>query len=250
MTKNLDGSTALVTGATAGIGEATAIRLAELGASVVVHGRSVERGAAVVKEIQAAGGQARFVAADLSNPDEVRHLAQEAGDVDILVNNAGVFQFGPTVDVDDAKFSLHIDTNLRAPFLLVKHLVPGMAARGGGAVVNVSTFGASVAVKNGGVYSASKAALELLTLVWADEFGPSGVRVNAIGVGPTRTPGAEVYGDLIEGLGKAFALGRPADAREIAEAIAFLASPDASIVNGAILQAHGGMKAVVMPGEG
>ena len=251
MTKNLDGSTALVTGATAGIGEETAVMLAGMGASVIVHGRSVERGAAVVEEIQAAGGQARFLAADLTDPDEVRHLAQEAGDVDILVNNAGVFHFGPTADVDDATFSLHIDTNLRAPFILVKHLAPGMAARGGGAVVNVSTFGASVAVKNGGIYSASKAALELLTLVWADEFGPSGVRVNAISVGPTRTPGSEAYGELIEGLGKkAFALGRAADAGEIAGAIAFLASPDASIINGAVLQAHGGRKAVVMPGQG
>lgn len=247
MTKNLGGLTALVTGATAGIGEATAVRLAGQGASVIVHGRSAERGATLVKEIQAAGGQARFLAADLAEPDEVRRLAQEAGEVDILVNNAAVYKFRPTSDVDDATFDLHIDTNLRAPFLLVKHLVPGMAARGGGAVVNVSTFGAQVAVRNGGIYSASKAALELLTLVWADEFGPSGVRVNAIGVGPTRTPGAAVYGDLVEGLGKAFALGRAADAGEIADAIAFLASPAASIVNGAILQAHGGLKAVVMP---
>ncbi len=244
MTKQLGGSTALVTGATSGIGEATAIMLAGQGASVIVHGRNVERGAAVVDEIQAAGGQARFVAADLADPDEVRRLARESGEVDILVNNAGVFQFGPTENVDDATFSLHIDTNLRAPFLLVKHLVPGMAARGAGAVVNVSTFGASVPVKGGGIYSASKAALELITRVWADEFGPSGVRVNAVSVGPTRTPGAQEYGELIEALGQAFAVNRPADAGEIAETIVFLASPAASIVNGAVLQATGGLKAV------
>src|SRR5262249_49159892 len=152
--------------------------------------------------------------------------------------NAAVYQFRSTADVDDATFSRHVDTNMRAPFLLVKHLVPGMAARGAGAVVNVSTFGASVAVKTGGIYSSSKAALELLTLVWADEFGPSGVGVNAVAVGPTRTPGSAVYGQLIERLGKAFALGRPAEAGEIAEAIVFLASPAASIVNGAVLQAH------------
>jgi NAD(P)-dependent dehydrogenase (short-subunit alcohol dehydrogenase family) len=247
MTENLGGLTALVTGATAGIGEAAAVRLAELGASVIVHGRDVERGDRVVKEIQAAGGRARLLVADLADPDEVRRLAREAGEVDILVNNAGVYRFGPTTDVDDATFDLHIDTNLRAPFLLVKHLAPGMAARGRGAIVNVSTFGASVAVKHGGIYSASKAALELLTLVWADEFGPNGVRVNAVGVGPTRTPGAAVYGELAERLGRAFALGRPADTAEIAETIAFLASPAAGIVNGAVLQAHGGLKALVMP---
>ena len=245
MADNLSGSTALVTGATAGIGEATAVRLAGLGASVMVHGRDAGRGAAVVKEIQAAGGRARFLAANLASPDEVRHLASEAGEVDILVNNAGVYQFGATADVDDATFSLHIDTNLRAPFLLVKHLVPGMAARGSGAVVNVSTFGASVAGKGGGIYGASKAALELMTLVWADEFGPEGVRVNAVAAGPTRTPGTAVYGEMAEALGQAFALGRTADAGEIADTIVFLASPAASYVNGAVLQVHGGLKAVV-----
>lgn len=245
MTSNLNGSTALVTGATAGIGEATAVKLAGQGASVIVHGRDAGRGGAVVKRIQASGGQARFLAADLSDPDSVRRLAQEAGEVDILVNNAGVYQFGSTSDVDDATFDLHIDTNLRAPFLLVKHLVPGMSARGAGAVVNVSTFGASVAGKGGGIYGASKAALELMTLVWADEFGPSGVRVNAVAAGPTRTPGTAVYGPMAEALGNAFALARTADAAEIAETIVFLASPAASYVNGAVLQVHGGLKAVV-----
>jgi NAD(P)-dependent dehydrogenase (short-subunit alcohol dehydrogenase family) len=247
MTNDLNGSTALVTGATAGIGEATAVKLAGHGAAVIVHGRNADRGAAVVKEIQAAGGHARFLAADLTDPDGVRRLAQAAGDVDILVNNAGVYQFGSTLDVDDATFSLHIDTNLRAPFLLVKHLAPGMSARGVGAIVNVSTFGASVAGKMGGIYGASKAALELMTLVWADEFGPSGVRVNAVAAGPTRTPGTAVYGEMAEALGNAFALGRTADAGEIAEAIVFLASPAASYVNGAVLPVHGGLKAV-MPG--
>ncbi|HXP57412.1 MAG TPA: SDR family oxidoreductase [Streptosporangiaceae bacterium] len=247
MTDNLDGAVALVTGATSGIGEATAVKLAQLGAAVIVHGRDADRGAAVVKGIQAGGGQARFLAADLSHPDEVRRLAQEAGDVDILVNNAAVYQFGSTFDVDDATFDLHINTNLRAPFLLVKHLEPAMAARGAGAVVNVSTFGASVAGKLGGIYGASKAALDLMTLVWADEFGPSGVRVNAVAAGPTRTPGTAVYGEMAEALGHAFALGRTADAREIAEAVVFLASPAASYVNGAVLQVHGGLKAV-MPG--
>ena len=245
MTDNLDGAVALVTGATSGIGEATAVKLAQLGAAVIVHGRDADRGAAVVKGIQAGGGQARFLAADLSHPDEVRRLAQEAGDVDILVNNAAVYQFGSTFDVDDATFDLHINTNLRAPFLLVKHLEPAMAARGAGAVVNVSTFGASVAGKLGGIYGASKAALELMTLVWADEFGPSGVRVNAVAAGPTRTPGTAVYGEMAEALGHAFALGRTADAREIAEAVVFLASPAASYVNGAVLQVHGGLKAGV-----
>ena len=93
MARTFDGSTALVTGATSGIGRAVALQLAELGAEVVVHGRSAERGAKTVQDIQNAGGSSRFVAADLSDPDDVRRLAAEAGPVDILINNAGIYKF-------------------------------------------------------------------------------------------------------------------------------------------------------------
>jgi NAD(P)-dependent dehydrogenase (short-subunit alcohol dehydrogenase family) len=127
MTTTLEGSTALVTGATAGIGRATALQLAQLGAEVIVHGRSAERGAKVVQEIQNAGGRARFIAADLADADDVRRLAAEVGPVDILINNAGVYKFGTTVDTDDAFFEEHININLRAPYILVQKLVPGMA---------------------------------------------------------------------------------------------------------------------------
>jgi NAD(P)-dependent dehydrogenase (short-subunit alcohol dehydrogenase family) len=123
MTQDLNGATALVTGATAGIGRATAIELAGLGATAIVHGRNAERGDEVVHEITSHGGQ-----------------AAQAGDVGVLVNNAGVYQFGSTEDVDDDTFDLHINTNLRAPFLLVKHLAPAMTTRGGGSIVNVSTL--------------------------------------------------------------------------------------------------------------
>jgi NAD(P)-dependent dehydrogenase (short-subunit alcohol dehydrogenase family) len=245
MAEELAGSVALVTGATAGIGRAVARRLAAAGAEVVVHGRDEGRGQEVVTEIEKGGGHARFIAADLTDAADVRRLAAAAGDVSILVNNAGVYQFGATADVTDAVFDAHIDLNLRAPFLLVQELAPKMAARGGGAIVNISTFGASVAGRGGGIYGASKAALELLTLVWADEFGPQGVRVNAVAAGPTRTPGTAVYGDMAEALGGAFALNRTAAAEEIAEPVVFLASPAASYVNGAVLQVNGGLKAVV-----
>src|SRR5512132_3814489 len=116
----LEGSTALVTGATAGIGRAIAQQLAALGAEVVVHGRSAERGAETVREIEKAGGRARFVAADIRAADEVRRLAAAAGSVDILVNNAGVYKFGATADTDDAFFDEHVNINLRAPYILVQ----------------------------------------------------------------------------------------------------------------------------------
>jgi short-subunit dehydrogenase len=143
MATTLEGSTALVTGATAGIGRAIAQQLATLGAEVVVHGRSPERGAKTVQAIENRGGKARFVAVDLSTADEVRRLADEAGPVDILINNAGVYRFGATADTDDAFFDEHVNLNLRAPYILVQKLVPGMVERGHGAVVNISTVAAS-----------------------------------------------------------------------------------------------------------
>jgi NAD(P)-dependent dehydrogenase (short-subunit alcohol dehydrogenase family) len=244
MTTTLEGSTALVTGATSGIGRAVALQLGQLGAEVVVHGRSAERGAKVVQEIQNAGGKARFVAADLSDADDVRRLAAEAGPVDILINNAGVYKFGATADTDDAFFDEHVNLNLRAPYILVQQLVPSMAERGNGVVVNLSTVAAAVPARTGGIYGATKAGIELLTRVWADEFGRSGVRVNAVQAGPAETPGTAATPGLADGFAAYTALGRVAAADEIANAITFLASPAASYVNGAILQATGGQLAI------
>ncbi|MGO9926622.1 MAG: SDR family NAD(P)-dependent oxidoreductase [Mycobacterium sp.] len=244
MAATLAGSTALVTGATSGIGREIALQLADRGAEVVVHGRSAERGAEVVREIENSGGKARFIAADLNNADDVRRLAAEAGRVDILINNAGIYKFGGTTDTDDAAFDEHVNINLRAPFILVQQLVPAMAQRGGGTVVNLSTVAASVPARGAGIYGASKAGLEQLTRVWADEFGNSGVRVNTVAAGPTHTPGTNVTPGLVEGLGATTALGRPAEAREIANAVVFLGSQDAGYVNGAVLQATGGQLAI------
>lgn len=244
MTTSLAGSPALVTGATSGIGREVARKLAGLGAEVVVHGRSAERGAEVVREIENSGGKARFVAADLNQADDVRRLANEAGSVDILINNAGIYEFGATAETDDATFDKHVNVNLRAPYVLVQQLAPAMAARGGGAVVNLSTLAASVAARGAGIYGATKAGLEQLTRVWADEFGRSGVRVNALAAGPTYTPGADVTPGLVDGLGATTALGRGAKAGEIARAAIFLSSTDASYVNGAVLHVTGGQLAI------
>jgi NAD(P)-dependent dehydrogenase (short-subunit alcohol dehydrogenase family) len=245
MATTFAGSSALVTGATSGIGREIALQLARGGAEVVVHGRSAERGAKVVNEIQNAGGKARFIAADLNDGDDVRRLAAEAGSVDILINNAGIYKFGATSDTDDATFDEHVNINLRAPYILVQELVPGMVARGKGVVVNVSTVAASVPARGAGIYGATKAGLDQLTRVWADEFGQSGVRVNGLAAGPTETPGTAVTPGLAEGLGQsATTLGRAAEASEIASAVVFLSSTDASYVNGAILQAGGGQRAI------
>ncbi|OBF40572.1 short-chain dehydrogenase [Mycobacterium sp. ACS1612] len=244
MATTLEGSVALVTGATSGIGKAIALQLAAFGAEIIVHGRSADRGAEAVRAIENSGGKARFVAADLSRPADVRRLADEAGAVDILINNAGVYRFGTTADTDDAFFDEHVNINVRAPYILVQKLVPGMAERGHGAVVNISTLAASTPARQAGIYGATKAGLELLTRVWADEFGRSGVRVNAVAAGPTETPGTEVTPGLTDGLAATTTLGRVAEPDEIAGAVTFLASPDASYVNGAILHATGGQLAI------
>ncbi len=234
----------MVTGATAGIGRAVALELAREGAEVIVHGRNAERGAKTVNDIENAGGKARFIAADLSDADDVRRLAVEAGQVDVLINNAGVYNFAPTFDTDDADLDFHFDTNVRAPYILVQQLVPGMIERGHGSVVNISTIAASTPAAGAGIYGASKAALDLLTKLWADEFGVSGVRVNAVAPGPVETEGTAELGDLIEGLGRTTALQRLGEPEEIARAVAFVASPAASYVNGAVLQVGGGAPAI------
>jgi NAD(P)-dependent dehydrogenase (short-subunit alcohol dehydrogenase family) len=122
-----------------------------MGAEVVVHGRDPQRGADIVDEITAKGGQARFVAADLADPDDVRRLAAEAGDVDLLINNAGIYQFSSTPDTTPEMFDTHMAINTRAPLLLVGALAPGMASRGHGAIVNISTVAATTPARGGGV---------------------------------------------------------------------------------------------------
>jgi NAD(P)-dependent dehydrogenase (short-subunit alcohol dehydrogenase family) len=242
MTNTFEGSTALVTGATSGIGYAIALELARQGAEVVVHGRNAERGAKAVQQIENAGGKARFVAADLSDADDVRRLAAAAGEVDILVNNAGIYEFASTFESDDAAFDAHFDTNLRAPYILVQELVPGMIERGRGSVVNISTLAAVTPAADAGIYGASKAALDLLTRLWADEFGAAGVRVNGIAPGPVETEGTSEI--PVDGLGRTRALSRVGHPSEIAQAVAFIASPAASYINGAVLPVDGGTQAI------
>src|SRR5690606_11953309 len=159
-------------------------------------------------------------------------LAGRVGDVDVLVNNAGIFRFASTADTDPATFDAHVAVNLRAPYLLVQAIAPGMVERGRGAIVNISSGAAGTPGPGTGIYGATKAALESLPRVWAAEYGPAGVRVNAVAAGPTRTEGTAVHGDAFEAAGRAVALQRLAEPGEIAAAVAFLASAEASYVNG------------------
>jgi NAD(P)-dependent dehydrogenase (short-subunit alcohol dehydrogenase family) len=240
----LVGKRALVTGGTSGIGRAAAEALAREGAHVLVSGRSEERGAEVVAAIEAAGGDAEFVHADLASADDVRTLATRASDVDILVNNAGVFPAGPTHELPEAAFDETFAVNVKAPFYLTAAIAPKMAARGSGAIINVTTMVAEFGMAGLSAYGASKAATALLTKAWAAEYGPHGVRVNAVSPGPTATPGTEAMGDGFAAIVATIPLGRAAQPEEIAETIVFLASQRASYLNGAVVPVDGGRVAV------
>jgi NAD(P)-dependent dehydrogenase (short-subunit alcohol dehydrogenase family) len=233
--------TALVTGATSGIGRATALKLAADGHTVLVHGRDAARGSEVVREIEDAGGIARFVVADLTDPAEVERLATKAGEVAVLVNNAGLSWFGPTADLDLETYDRLWDGNVRSAYLLVAALAPGMAQRGRGSIISVDSMAGHVGLVGGAAYGATKGALTTLSRSWAAEFGPSGVRVNTVAPGPTYHAGDN---EQIEALGKTTLLGRPAQPAEIADVIGFLASEAASYITGALIPVDGGRTAV------
>jgi NAD(P)-dependent dehydrogenase (short-subunit alcohol dehydrogenase family) len=240
---NLEGQRALVTGATSGIGRAVALQLAQEGAEVLVHGRDAARGDETVAEITAAGGKAGFLAADLGDVADVQWLASEVGDVDILINNAGISVFAPTAEFDLSAFDTMFASNVRAPFFLVAAFAPGMAARGHGSIISVSSMAGGVGLVGGAAYGATKASLEAMTRAWAVEYSASGVRVNAIAPGPVYTP-TPSGPEFIASLGETTPMHRASQPEEIAEVIAFLSSPRASYITGTTVAVDGGRRAV------
>ena len=200
----------------------------------------------MVAEIEGNGGRAtcRITSlSDLKSAGDLVEWATEAGHghVDILINNAGVAVLGPSSAATEAEFDETFALNVKVPFFLVASLAPAMAERGWGSIVNISTMVASFGQGGMAMYGASRAALELLTKAWAAEYGPSGVRVNAVAPGPTRTALMEaVPEEMVIELAALAPAGRVAQPAELAAAIVFLASDDASFVHGVTLAVDGG----------
>jgi NAD(P)-dependent dehydrogenase (short-subunit alcohol dehydrogenase family) len=243
-----NGKTALVTGASRGIGRAAALALAKVGAQVLVHYASGKTEAeAVVAEIRSAGGRAEVVGADLSTPDGPHKLAKQVRDIvgdrlDILVVNAGISKAASIEDTTVEDFDRLFAVNVRAPFFLVQQLLPIL--REGSSVVLLSSLAARASVGTIYAYAATKGAVDTLTKHFAAALGPRGIRVNAVAPGVVQT---DMSNFTKTDAGRDFALGmqslkRLAEPGDIGDVIAFLASDQARWINGDIIHADGGSK--------
>lgn len=242
-----DVRTALITGSTSGIGAAIARTLAADGLRVIVTGRDVERGQAVVADIEGRGGSATFLASDLaSSPADLRDFADTVtaaagGRLDVLVHNAAVCFPVDTPSLTDPELDQTLAINIRAPHVLTAALAPAMAERGSGSIVVIGSWMAGVGHAFVGLYSASKAAEEQLARSWAAEFGPRGVRVNTVSPGATRTPINDDAGDILDRMTAGIPAGRPGTPQDVARAVSWLVSDHAVYVHGAVLAIDGGI---------
>ena len=245
---SLTGKTAIVTGASRGIGRASALALAKAGAQVLVHyGRDAKEAEAVVGEIRAAGGQADAIAVDLAAPDGAHELAKRAREIigsrlDVLVANAGVSKAASIEELTVEDFDKLFAVNVRAPYFLVQQLLPITSV--GSSIILVSSLAARATIGTLSAYAATKGALDTLVKHFAAALGPRGIRVNAIAPGAVQTDMSDF---LKTDAGRDFALGmqalkRLAQPDDIGDVVAFLASDAARWITGDTLQVDGGSK--------
>ena len=239
----LAGKAAVVTGSTRGIGRAVALALAREGADVLVHGRDPAAARGACQEIEALGRRTAWYTADLEQAAAARAVVDRAleafGKLDLLVNNAGLFQRQPALELEEADWDRLLDVNLKGAFFCAQAAARAMLGRGG-AIVNM----ASDACWSGGLnpcahYAASKAGLVSITRSLAKELAPHGIRVNALAPGMIETDMGDTAGATLGGL--QIPLGRYGTPDEVAAAVVFLASDEASYVTGANLNLSGGL---------
>ena len=246
----LIGKVAVVTGASKGIGASIAELLAAEGAAVVVNYASSKTGAeAVVKRIKDRGGKAIAVQADVSKPEEIKRLFGEVksayGKLDILVNNAGIYQFSPLESITPEHFHKQFNLNVLGLILATQEAAK-LIGPAGGSVINISSIVGPMPVKGASVYSATKAAVDAVTVSLSQELGPKRIRVNSVNPGMVETEGLHAGGiaesDFRKSIEAATPLGRIAQPDDIARAVLFFASDDAGWVSGQTLIVAGGQR--------
>ncbi|MEU0282208.1 glucose 1-dehydrogenase [Streptomyces sp. NPDC006195] len=245
----MDKPVVLITGALTGIGRAAAVAFAEKSANVVVAGRRDEAGKTLTEELRALGSEAEFINTDVRHEDDVRAMVDEAvtrfGRLDVAVNNAGTEgRPGPITDQTAETYNETFETNVLGVILSMKHEVRAMREQGSGSIVNISSTYGHEGGAGASVYVGSKHAVEGLTKSVALEVAASGIRVNAVAPGPTDTGMLDRFTGTPENMADMVArvpLGRLGLSEDLADAIVFIASEDASFITGHILNVDGGM---------
>lgn len=253
-TQDLAGKVALVTGASSGIGAASAVALAEAGASVVLAARSLDKGESVAEKIRSVGGKAVFVQTDVTDDAQLARFVaaaeSEFGGLDIAFNNAGTEgPLGPLADVDASTYDTVFDTNVRSIWNGMRHQIPALRKRGGGVIINNSSILGLRGVANFATYVASKFAVEGLTRSAAIELAGDNIRVNTVAPGPIVTPLLErATGGNTDGFNAIIPMKRAGKPEEIASGVVFLASDAASYITGHALPIGGGATAGFVTG--